>query len=172
MGTMSFTINQPAAPLVVNAVLEPASGDLTEDGSIDITVTGGTPPYLYSWSNGFGVQDLDSLNPGYYTITITDAKGCALATTFTVDKASGISEIEKFDLNIYPNPTAEFTLISAGGKAIERIALFDLTGKEIYTRNINQSNFKLVTEDLPNGTYLLHVQVDGKNKIKRLVIQR
>jgi hypothetical protein len=172
MGTMSFTINQPAAPLVVNAVLDPASGDLTEDGSIDITVTGGTPPYLYSWSNGFGVQDLDSLNPGNYTITITDAKGCALATTFTVDKASGISEIEKFDLNIYPNPTAEFTLISAGGKAIERIALFDLTGKEIYTRNINQSNFKLVTEDLPNGTYLLHVQVDGKNQIKRLVIQR
>jgi hypothetical protein len=172
MGTMSFTINQPAAPLVVNAVLDPASGDLTEDGSIDITVTGGTPPYLYSWSNGFGVQDLDSLNPGNYTITITDAKGCALATTFTVDKASGISEIEKFDLNIYPNPTAEFTLISAGGKAIERIALFDLTGKEIYTRNINQSNFKLVTEDLPNGTYLLNVQVDGKNQIKRLVIQR
>jgi hypothetical protein len=169
---MSFTINQPATPLVVNALLDTASGDLTQDGSIDITVTGGTPPYLYSWSNGSEVQDLDSLNPGNYTITITDAKGCALATTFTVDKASGISEIEKFDLNIYPNPTAEFTLISAGGKVIERISLFDLTGQEIYSRTINLSNFKLLIENLPNGTYLLNVQVDGKIQIKRLVIQR
>jgi hypothetical protein len=172
MGTMNFTINQPTSPLVVNAVLSPATGDLSQDGLIDITITGGTPPYLYSWSNGAAVQDLDSLNPGNYTITITDSKGCALATTFTVDKASGIGEIEKFELSLYPNPTAEFTLISAGGKTIERIALFDLIGHEIYTRSINLSNFKLVTEDLPNGTYLLNVQVDGKNQIKRLVIQR
>ena len=172
MGTMNFPINQPTSPLVVNAVLDPASGDLSLDGSIDITVTGGTSPYVYSWSNGSEVQDLDSLNPGNYTITITDAKGCALSTTFTVDKASGLSETENFDLKIYPNPTAEFTLISAGGNLINQISLLDITGQEIFTKKINLSNFKLDTENLPNGTYLLNIQVDGKKHIKRLVIQR
>jgi hypothetical protein len=172
MGTMSFAINQPTAPLVVNAVLDPASGDLTNDGSIDITITGGTPPYLYNWSNGLEIQDLDSLNPGNYTITITDAKGCALATTFTVDKASDISEIEKIDLNIYPNPTADYTMISAVDRSIEQIELFDLTGQEIFTRKINLSNYKLDTKELTNGTYLLNILVDGQKQIKRIVIQR
>jgi len=172
MGTMSFTINQPSAPLVVNAVLDPASDDFSEDGAIDITATGGTPPYAYSWSTGSTDQDLDSLNPGNYTITITDSKGCALATTFTVDKASSVIEISTFDLKIYPNPTAEFTLISAGGKSIEQLVLNDISGKEIFSQNIDTNNYKLDTRDLPNGTYLLNIRVEGKMHIKRLVIQR
>jgi hypothetical protein len=172
VGTMSFTVNQPAAPLVVNAVLNPASGDFSQDGSIDITVTGGTPPYNYSWSTGTEIQDLDSLNPGNYTITITDAKGCALATTFTVEKASSVEEIGALDLKIYPNPTAEFSLISAGGKTINQITLNDISGKEIYVKNVNSFNYKLETEGLSNGTYLLNIKVEGKTHIKRLVIQR
>jgi hypothetical protein len=112
------------------------------------------------------------LNPGNYTITITDSKGCALATTFTVDKASGVIEISTFDLKIYPNPTAEFTLISAGGKSIEHLVLNDISGKEIFSQNIDTYNYKLDTHDLPNGTYLLNIRVEGKMHIKRLVIQR
>jgi hypothetical protein len=172
MGLMSFTINQPLAPLVVNAVLNPASNDISEDGSIDITVTGGTPPYDYSWSNGTELQDLDSLNPGNYTITITDAKGCALATTFTVEKASSIEEIETFDLNIYPNPTAEFTLLSSGNRHMNQIVICDISGKHIMTKYLDAANFKLETSDLTNGTYLLNIQIEGKLYVKRLVINR
>jgi hypothetical protein len=171
-GTMSFTISQPAAPLVVNAVLNPASGDLTEDGSIDITVTGGTPPYAYSWSNGTEVQDIDSLNPGNYTITISDSKGCALATTFTVEKASSIVEIESFELKIYPNPTADFTLVSSGNKRMNQISIYDVSGKQILIKNLDSSNFILDTSELTNGIYLLNINVEGKLHVKRLVIQR
>ena len=51
------------------------------DGSIDITVTGGTPGYTYIWTDSTGVvvdttQDLTGLMEGCYTVIITDMNNC------------------------------------------------------------------------------------------------
>jgi hypothetical protein len=172
IGSANFTINQPIAPLVVNAVLDPASGDFSKDGGIDITVTGGTTPYSYSWSNGSLVQDLDSLNPGNYTITITDVKGCALATTFKVDKSSGLIESQNVAINLYPNPATNATTISSGDKPMNKIAVFDFLGKELKSFTIEKSKFELETADLSNGIYLLKIEVGGKWLTKQLIIQK
>ncbi len=47
------------------------------DGSVDITVTGGTPQYLYIWSNGSTEQDLQNLIAGNYQLTVRDANACS-----------------------------------------------------------------------------------------------
>ena len=50
------------------------------DGSITITVNGGTPAYTYAWSNGStGSTTLTGVVPGTYTMTVTDNNGCTAA---------------------------------------------------------------------------------------------
>ncbi|MGZ4060696.1 MAG: PKD domain-containing protein, partial [Bacteroidia bacterium] len=71
--TGSYTITQPLSPIVVNAVVTGTSGST---GAINATITGGTSPYTFSWSNGATTEDITNLTPGVYTITVTDALGC------------------------------------------------------------------------------------------------
>jgi gliding motility-associated-like protein len=46
------------------------------DGSIDLSVSGGTMPYAYSWSNGLTTQDISGLPAGMFQIVVTDAHQC------------------------------------------------------------------------------------------------
>jgi gliding motility-associated-like protein len=48
----------------------------TGTDSIDISVTGGTSAYTYTWNNGATVEDLNNIPSGTYTVTVTDANGC------------------------------------------------------------------------------------------------
>jgi len=48
-------------------------------GSIDLTVSGGTTPYTYNWSNSATTQDVSGLLAGDYNVVVTDNKGCTAA---------------------------------------------------------------------------------------------
>ena len=40
-------------------------------GSIEVSVTGGTTPYVYSWDSGQVSEDISGLTPGDYQLTVT-----------------------------------------------------------------------------------------------------
>ncbi|GGG54224.1 DUF7507 domain-containing protein [Bizionia arctica] len=55
------------------------------DGSLSVTVSGGTPPYTYLWSPGGETTNaISNLSPGTYFVTVTDDIGCESTAEFIV----------------------------------------------------------------------------------------
>lgn len=54
------------------------------NGSASVTITNGTSPYTYAWSNGGINAAINNVAAANYTVTITDSKGCVGENTATV----------------------------------------------------------------------------------------
>lgn len=66
------------------------------DGSISLAVSGGTSPYSYTWSNGETSQNIDDLDDGTYTVTITDNNGCSIIESAVVTTIAGYSGLNGY----------------------------------------------------------------------------
>lgn len=62
----------------------------TNNGAINVTVTGGAAPLVYAWSNGATTEDVSGLTGGPYELTITDAIGCVSTATYNVQEPQQI----------------------------------------------------------------------------------
>jgi len=61
------------------------------NGSANVTVTDGVPPYSYLWSNGQTTSLATSLNSGNHFVTITDVNGCTTIVTATINEPAVLS---------------------------------------------------------------------------------
>ncbi len=77
----SINVSEPS-PLGGSAVNEDVTCFGDRDGRIEITPTGGTPPYLYSidGENYNGASTIVGLTAGLYTAYVIDANGCTWST--------------------------------------------------------------------------------------------
>lgn len=78
----AFNVSSGNEVDVTTSVTQPTCGLI--NGVIDLTVSGGTPPYSYLWSSGAITQDISGVGPGVYSVTVTDDNGCPFDTTFTL----------------------------------------------------------------------------------------
>jgi len=133
--TASFAFNIPEPDtLQFAATVQDASGSQTADGSILVNnVTGGTAPYSYLWEPGGSMESmLGSLNPGFYTLTVTDERGCEAAWTFEVKAIVGTGEAGgQALLLIYPNPAGESATLTGNfeGKTPAFLEVYDAAGR-------------------------------------------
>ena len=70
--TVTVDANTPA----VSSTSVNSATPATCDGAASLTVSGGLPPYTYSWSSGQTTQNVTAMCPGYYYVIVTDAAGC------------------------------------------------------------------------------------------------
>jgi gliding motility-associated-like protein len=94
-------INEPPA-LTSGTTGTDALCNLSCDGTIDLTIGGGVTPYGYSWTGPGGpylTEDLANLCAGTYNVTVTDANGCTIADSYTINEPTAIV------LNTTSNPS-------------------------------------------------------------------
>ncbi|MDG1913457.1 MAG: hypothetical protein P8I55_02580 [Crocinitomix sp.] len=85
---------------------------LGSDGAINLTVTGGTSPFLYDWDTDEAddfddTEDLVGLTGGVYEVIVKDDAGFTESMAVTVGSNVGVEDLEQSMFNVYPNPTSD-----------------------------------------------------------------
>jgi len=78
-----FIVNEPPQ-ITVNSTFTNETYFQANDGTAQLTVSGGNPPYNYSWSNNDTSNQQNNLAPGNYTFIVTDAIGCKFTDSFVI----------------------------------------------------------------------------------------
>lgn len=87
--TMPINITEPPA-LTLGIVGTNLRCKLDGTGAIDLSVNGGTPVYTYLWNNNATTQDLQNLQAGTYSVTVTDRNNCTHDTSIVITEPEGM----------------------------------------------------------------------------------
>jgi hypothetical protein len=165
-GNYSVTVNDGQGCTATATVLVPQNTSLTgsasttevtcgqtNNGSIDLSVSGGTPGFAYSWSpGGATTQDLSGLTAGDYTVTVTDNSGCQYISTFTVASENtmvvdGVAEHET--CKGYHDGTIDLTVTGASGNVTYLWTPGNLTTQDL--SGLGEGNYSITVTDAGNG---------------------
>lgn len=69
-----------------------------ENGTINLSVIGGTEPYQFTWSNDSTGPQLNGIEPGYYFVSVTDDHNCP-----AIDETIEIGELPTIDFDLEGN---------------------------------------------------------------------
>ena len=78
----SVIMSEPAILIIDGRGQDPSCQ--LPNGSVNVTVSGGTAPYGYLWSNAETTEDISGLNSGIYSLTVTDTRGCEIIFIDTI----------------------------------------------------------------------------------------
>ena len=111
--TVTLTTSpNPAGTIVVENV----SCYGISDGSATITMTSGTSPFTYLWSNGNTTNIADSLIFGEYSVIVADANGCAIYDTINITQPEEILlSLVTTNVSCFGTPTGTITAQPTGG---------------------------------------------------------
>lgn len=160
--TQTVAVMQPSP---ISIFIDPLAICLGNPGVINPIVTGGTPAFTYTWSNGTNslgtiVSPTTTTN---YTLSVTDGNGCvsSAVTTVTVNICTGIHELNNnINIKLFPNPSSsEFQILSSINYSSYLIV--NILGEKIKTGiNVGES---ISISSLSNGIYF--IQLFDKNKL-------
>jgi len=147
----TYQIAEPGSALSVSGgVTAPTCVD-GSNGSVNLTIEGGTPDYNIQWDNGIqsGQTNPSNLPAGTYCTTITDANGCTAESCFTVPQGTGDG----------PSISASIDEISCAGDSDGAISLMvsNTIGSPTYLWNTTPQSQGAEITGLADGSYTVTV---------------
>lgn len=84
----------------------------------------------------------------------------------------GMGEISAVHLKVYPNPVLDLLTVETMQAALTQIFITDITGKQVYdSEKINVLQHSIQTASFPSGVYLLHVQSDAGQAVRKILVE-
>jgi hypothetical protein len=169
----SVTINEPTA-LSSSATATDASAAAATDGAVNISVSGGTAPYTYTWSNGANTQNLAAVGVGTYSVTITDANGCTSNQSATVSSPTSL-DLNNANINIsmFPNPAENSSVLTVSllTSSDVNIQISNVIGQVVTTindANVINGQYTINTSDFAAGVYMVRVSAGKESATYKL----
>ena len=160
--TLSFELREPLE-LDFSSTLSNFNGFQiscfgANDGSIDITPSGGSGSYTYNWStnNGIGLtqgqQNQSGLGPGNYTLNITDSNGNQTTGQFVLTQPneviiaqSSMSNYNNFEVSCFGGSDGQINITPSGGTGVYSYTWSTSNGSGLQTNQKNQSGLSVGT---------------------------
>jgi|GEM_PF-875828 len=117
-GCVKFDTASVIEPAVITSsiVATQVSCATSADGDVDLTVSGGTPPYDFFWSNFIFTEDLTNVPAATYTVRISDDNGCSTTNSVTISTAPGLTAtLNITDLTCFGSDDGSVEIIVNGG---------------------------------------------------------
>ena len=170
----SYTVTAPSAPMTATTTTVGSNGT---NGSAIITVTGGTPPYRYRWSDGTRSDTLSGVAPGTYTIRVTDSTGCVYNDSAVIADLTGIVSLNNdvLQLDMFPNPAnAVLNIVIQSPKTLSLLVeAMDMTGRVVYSAPAtvgNHSNIAINLDKFSPGMYILQLSSENQSVRQHFVV--
>ncbi len=172
-------------PLGFDSVFtNPASMEASMDGSVDLILAGGTPPYRLSWTSTDGMLTdslpgidslarIDNLPADNYQLDIVleDANGCTLSTAVSFVVVS-TPEVEwPAAIKVYPNPVEEELYIEFSDwfDREARFRLINSFGQIVEQQQTSSKRMRWDMSHLPPGLYVIQLEQAGRRPVYRLL---
>jgi hypothetical protein len=126
---VDLVLSEPT-PIVISSVEEMPSA--WNEGSIVLTVEGGTGGYSYDWSNGNLTAENLNIQAGDYSVSVTDGNGCSVDTTFSLI----FNYVNSLNLNTMNWTLHKDGLHYEGTETLHDVFIYDSVGKLLHREQI------------------------------------
>jgi hypothetical protein len=114
------------------------------NGSVTVSVTGGTSPFSYMWSNGKNTASVSGLCSGSYTVTVVESNGCTVSGSVTISQPTA--------LNISVSTNSSTCGLNNGSATVSASG-----GITPYTYQWSSGSTATQADSLASGTYIITV---------------
>ena len=185
--TQTITVVGSAPALSISGAVVTNAGLGQSNGSVNISVLGGSCGglYTYIWSNGATTQDISGVPGGvWYSVTVTCGSESVVGW-YWVKNGTGRTKTDTSELgvvaefSIAPNPFSDFTVISLQVSEAQMVQLlvFDLNGKQVaslfegklWPDQIEQRTFE--AGNLPQGVYICQLRTQNGEVLQEQIIK-
>jgi hypothetical protein len=142
--------------------------DGSSNGSIELVIKGGKPPYKVLWNTGSTATKIQQLKAGTYFVVITDALGCQTIKEFIIKSSTRINDLDSPLLHYF---FSNENMLNLQFSAIDEyhIKIHSLDGKLLLQKSLNSDATSIDLSALTSTIYFLSIE-NSKNEMHSLKI--
>jgi gliding motility-associated-like protein len=149
--TATILVNGEVSSMTLASQVSSPNCVSNNTGSISTAVTGGIPPYTYTWSNGNTGTNITDAPSGNYTVTVTDSVGCSTSGTYTINQPAPLQ------VTLVPQIYPSGFNISGNGASDGSVKTEVAGGMATYTYLWSNGTSSHDLVDVPAGEYTVTV---------------